>query len=165
MSPAAITQTVAGSGDAWGGFRRMQEPPPRQVFESLDVAQTALGLPLYRPTHLLSGAELQTVALETFPFDESRSNVYQMYRTREGAWLELVQKNSKDQSPSEGWGLARWDLEKRVVGVGVDAGALIQQFGWWVLDWKVGEVGFELRAPVRVISREQLLTIAESVHP
>ncbi len=161
----AITQTVAGRGDAWGWFRRMQQSPSRRVFESLGAAQTASGLPLYRPTHLLSGAALQSVAVETFLFDESRSNVYEMYRLKDGAWLELVQKNSKDQSPSEGWGQARWDLERRVVAVGTNAGALIQQFGWWMLDWKVNDIGFELRAPVTAFSTQDLISIAGSVQP
>ncbi len=162
---AVVTQTVPGSGDAWRSFR-LQQPPPRQTLPSLDAAQSAMGLPLYRPARLPSGATLNSVDLEIVPYgDGRRSNVYQIYRLKDDAWLELIQKNSKDQSPSEGWGQARWDLEARVVAVGANAGALIQQFDWWVLDWKMNEVGFELRAPVTALSMQDLVSIASSVQP
>lgn len=161
---AVVTQTVPGRGDAWRIFRS-QQPPPRQTFASLASAQSALGLPLYRPRNVPSGATLYSVAVETFLFDESRSNVYEMYRLKDGDWLELVQKNSKDQSPGEGWGQARWDLEARVVGVGANAGAVIRQFGWWVLDWKINDVGLELRAPAAALPMQDLISIAASVQP
>jgi hypothetical protein len=49
------------------------------------------------------------------------------------------------------------------VKVGQTTGYVIQRFDWWVLDWKVGDVGFELQAPVQAVSPDELLAIAALV--
>jgi hypothetical protein len=162
---AVVTGTVPGAGDAWAVLNR-QAPTPRQAFSSLDAAQSALGLPVYRPSRLTPVARLSPVQAEVFAWDSGRrSTIYEMYQLGSNGWLELTQMNSTEQSPSEGWGVARWDPEARVVAVNRDAGALIQHFGWWVLDWKVGNVGLELHAPVNVFSAQELIDLASSVEP
>ena len=41
---------------------------------------------------------------------------------------------------------------------------LMQSLAWWTLDWKLGNDGFELRAPISAISAGGLLAVAASVH-
>lgn len=73
--------------------------------------------------------------------------------------------NWTEQFESAGWGQARYDPEAQVVHVSDATAYLVKQFDWWILDWKVGNIGFELHAPARVVSVDQLLRIAESVQP
>ena len=42
-------------------------------------------------------------------------------------------------------------------------GYVIQRFGWWVLDWRAGDVGFELQASAQAVSLDELLAVAASV--
>lgn len=162
---AAITQTVPGEGDARRLFSAW-EPPARQTFASLEAAQTALDFPLYRLDPLPDGATLDGVQVEIRTHAKrSWIDVYQSYRLPENAWLELTQMVTTERYASAGWGQARYAPEARLVTVGQTAGYAIQRFGWWVLDWKVGEVGFELRAPVRTVSLEGLLSVATSAKP
>jgi hypothetical protein len=49
------------------------------------------------------------------------------------------------------------------VKVGQTTGYVIQRFDWWGLDWKVGDVGFELQAPVQAVSPDELLATAALV--
>ena len=63
------------------------------------------------------------------------------------------------------WGRARYAPDARPVSVGQITGYVVQQFGWWMLDWKVGDVGFEVRASVTALSLEELLTLATGVQP
>jgi len=71
----------------------------------------------------------------------------------------------KSPGRSAGWGQARYAPEARPVTVGETRGYVVQQFGWWTLDRKVGDVGFELRAPVLALSLEELVNIATGVQP
>jgi hypothetical protein len=161
---AAITQTVPGEGDA----RRMfgAESPMRQTFATLAAAQAALDFPLYRPGHLPAGAVLDKVQVETRADRDCRwTDISQIYRLLDGAWLELRQMVTTEHYASAGWGRARYEWEARLVTVGQTTGYVIQRFDWWVLDWKVGDVGFELQAPVSALSLENLLAIATAVQP
>ena len=162
---AAITQTVVGTGNA----RRMlgaPKPPVRQIFATLEAAQAALDFPLYRPGRLPAGATLDAVQVETMAYVEGRwTNVTQAYRLPDGDWLELIQMITTERYDSAGWGQARYAWEARPVTVGQSTGYVIRRFGWWLLDWKVGDVGFELRAPVSALSLEYLLAIATGLQP
>ena len=42
---------------------------------------------------------------------------------------------------------------------------LIRRWGWWKLDWLMGQEPLELRAPVGAISAEALLALAGGVRP
>jgi len=160
---AAITQTVPGTGDARRLFSAW-EPPTRQTFASLETAQAALDVPLYRPDPLPDGATLDAVQIEIRTHAErSWIDVYQSYRLPEDAWLELTQMVTTERYASAGWGQARYAPEARLVTVGQTAGYAIQRFDWWVLDWKCDDVGLELRAPVQALSLENLLAIATGV--
>lgn len=61
---------------------------------------------------------------------------------------------------SAGWGLARYDWEALREDVRGQAAYVVQRFGWWYLDWKVGDKGFELRTPTAELSLTDLLALA-----
>jgi len=160
---AAITQTVPGTGDVSRWFSGW-EPPTRQPFDSLETAQATLDFPLYRPGWLPASAVLDNVQVETrISGERRRTNVSQMVRLPDDTWLELIQMVTTDHYASAGWGQARYAPEASLVAVGQNTGYVIQRFDWWVLDWRVGDVGFELRAPVQAVSLDELLAVAASV--
>jgi len=160
---AAVTRTVTGEGNACRLFGAW-ELPARQTFTSLEAAQAALDFPLHRPHQLPAGAALDSIQVKTRADRDRRwTDVYQSYRLTDDIWVELTQMVTTAQYASAGWGQARYAPEARPVTVGETAGYVVRQFGWWVLDWKVGEVGFELRAPVTALSLENLLALAARV--
>jgi len=162
---AAITQTVPGAGDA-GRMFGTWEPPARQTFPSLEKVQAALDFPLYRPGQPPDGAVLDVVEVETqADADRAWTDVHQSYYLPDDVWLELTQMVTTEHYASAGWGQARYAPEARPVTVGETMGYVVQQFGWWTLDWKVGDVGFELRGPVQAFSLEDLLALATGVQP
>jgi hypothetical protein len=162
---AAVTRTVPGEGDARHMFGA-PKPPMRPTFPSLAAAQAALDFLLYQPAWLPTGAVLDGVQVETTTSEEHRwTEVSQTYRLPDDTWLELTQMVTTERRTSAGWGRARYEWEARSVTVGQSTGYVIQRFGWWVLDWKVGDVGFELQAPVAALSLENLLAIATAVQP
>ena len=159
----AVTQTVPGTGDTRRWFSAW-EPPTRQTFDSLEMAQATLDFPLYRLYPLPDGATLDGVQIEIRTHAErSWIDVYQSYRLPDDAWLELTQMVTTERYASAGWGQTRYAPEARLVTVGQTAGYAIQRFGWWVLDWKCDDVGLDLRAPVQALSLENLLAIATRV--
>jgi hypothetical protein len=160
---AVVTETVPGTGDArcmpWA-----TEPPPRQTFPSLAAAQAALAYPLYRPGFLPAGAQLEEVRVETMPYEpQGWGDAGQSYRLSDGGRLELSQQATAEPYAGFGWGAARYDPEANVVAVGQATGYAIQRFGWWQLDWKCGDAGLELRAPVEALSLEELVAVAAGV--
>jgi hypothetical protein len=139
--------------------------PPRQAFSSLDAAQAAVNLPLYKP-ETPPGAALDRVQVEDSTYDNQRRTfIRQVYRLAGNHWFELTQMNWTEHFENAGWGSARYDPEAQRVSVAGATGYLIRQFDWWILDWKIGDVGFELHAPVAALPREQLVSIAASVQP
>jgi hypothetical protein len=142
------------------------QPPPRRIFPSLDAARTAVNLPLSTPKQLPPGTTLDRVEVEDSTYDSNRRLfVWQVYHFAENSWMELTQMNWTEKFESAGWGQARFDPEAQQLRVSGATAYLVKQFDWWILDWKMGDVGFELHAPVGAISREQLLQIAQSVQP
>ena len=143
------------------------QPLPRSIFPSLEAAQAALNLPLSVPKQLPPGDDTSTGwrSRTARTMAIAASFVWQDYRFAENSWLELTQMNWTEKFESAGWGQARHDPEAQQVRVSGATAYLVKQFDWWILDWKVGDVGFELHAPVGAISREQLLQIAQSVQP
>jgi len=160
-APGYVTALAQiGSDDTFGNPTR----PMSQSYASLAAAQAALDFPLYQPRQLPTGASLDEVKVETAHYDQQRRvNVSQMYRLPDNAGLELIQMVTTENYASAGWGEARFAPEAQLVTVGQVSGIVIQHLGWWVLDWKVGDVGFELRAPARTLSLEELVQIAARV--
>ena len=162
---AAVTETVPGAGEA-RCMLGAGESPLGQTFTTLEAAQAATEFPLYRPGFLPDDAALDGVRIETRTFDGgSQADIHQIYHLVDDLWLELMQRARTEPWAGFGWGQARSAPEARPVAVGQTTGYVVQRFDWWVLDWRVGDVGFELRAPVTALSLEDLLAIADSVEP
>ncbi len=157
-----FSQTIPGSGNAGRMFPPDSARP--LTLSSTAAAEAALRLTLYKPKQLPPGAALDRVEIQVNQYDGSHaSTTTQFYRLPTGAWLELTQLDSTDHYSGAGWGRARYDYEAQSVTVSGEQGYLIRQFGWWYLDWKVGEVGFELQSPVEALSSEELTAIAASL--
>ena len=88
----------------------------------------------------------------------------QFYSMASAAWLELDQLYYSPPYEMGNWGQARYDGEAQVLTVSGQPAYLMQSLGWWTLDWKMGNDGFELRAPVSAISADGLVALAASVH-
>lgn len=159
-----ITETVAGQGDLSDRFGVVQ--PRRRGFASVEDAQASLAFPLRRPFDRVAGVQPEAVYVESgVTSSTGPTNVEQLYRLPTGGALRFIQMINTEQYTSAGWGLARFDPEARPVAVGTTPGYLIQHFGWWELDWKLGDVGFALHTPIDALSADDLLAIADSVRP
>ena len=166
---AAITRTLPADAPLSDINRRFgaTEPIARQTFTSLEAAQSAVGFPLYQLTRLPAGTILQNVMqVETIPYEgQRRTNLTQIYRLPSGASLKLSQMLTTEPADFSIWGPARYAPEAQLVSIGETTGYLIHRFDQWVLDWKLGAIGFELSVPVSAISSEELLNVAVGVHP
>ncbi len=157
---AVVTATVPGTSEADATFYAGEEPV-RQSYNTLEAAQAASEFPLYRPGFLPAGAKIDKVQIETWASDDGyRAEATQLYRLGSREWLKLTQMVVSRPWADFGWGTARYDPEASVVAVGQVTGYATRRFGWWVLDWKCGDVGLELRAPVAALSLEGLVVIA-----
>lgn len=163
---AQVIQTAPTNVDVSDIGRRFAafEAPIRQAFDSPEAAQATINVPIYRSTQLPAGTTSGAVTIETGLPDPTRLfNVRQAFRLPSNAWLELAQMVSQEDHDYAGWGQARYAPEAQLVTIGGTTGYVIRRFGWWALDWKIGNAGFELRAPVSVLSVEELLSIAAGV--
>ncbi len=77
--------------------------------------------------------------------------------------LSLTQFLQTDRSDGAGWGAARYAPGAAEVAVGQSPGYLVEHLGSLLLDWKRGDVGWELQAPASVLLPRDLLVIAASV--
>jgi hypothetical protein len=160
---AAVTQTLPGKDEV---LPMEWQPPAPQVFADLDAAQAALDFPLYHLTQLPDSTALEKVqVVSSTDQDAWWATVTQLYHLPSATWLELAQMATNQSYESAGWGQARYDSEAQQVIVNENAGYVTRHFGWWILDWKVGRTGFELRAPVAAVSLEDLLKIAGRLQP
>ncbi len=155
---AAVTQTVGRPADAvtliFAGH-----PPDQRTYATLAAAQASLGISLYRLAAAPDSIQAEIGASSDFCSITTR----QGYRLPGGARLELAQFYANPAYENAGWGEARYDAEAQRLSAGGQPAYLIQRLGWWTLDWKVGDDGFELRAPVDSLSSADLLRLAESV--
>ena len=141
-------------------------PVAHQTFTSLTEAQAVLDFPLYWPKQLPAGAALYMTQVETTTYDENRqANVTQVYLLLGGSQLRLVQMVTTERYANAGWGTARYAPEAQMVAVGPIGGFAVRRFGWWALDWKIGDVGFELQASAVELSLQDLQSIAASMTP
>jgi hypothetical protein len=156
------TKIITGSGDLSYVFREFQ--PETQEFASLDAAEYALGVPLARIKNLPPHVTMQTVRAEISRYDhQQRIDTRELYRADNDTWFELTQLNNTEKYANAGWGQARYESDAQQADVAGTQGYLIRRLGWWVLDWKRGDVGFELRAPVDKFSDAQILQWARAV--
>ena len=158
----------------------VSEPAVSQDFPSLDAAEAKYQLRIHRPTWLPAGAVLDVVHVDISPEQKhcepvglsgnllscspivpQCTRVRQVYRLPGDAWLELSRVSPEDRCPPPGEYYAYIHApEARPVAVGQNTGYLIQRHGWWVLDWQIGNMAFNLQAPVSALSLESLLRIA-----
>jgi hypothetical protein len=134
--------------------------PCRQTFADAAAAHQVLGLPIAELRTLPAGAALRTVQAEITPGWVTLTTQVELANS---AWLTLVQRSTTEQYEGAGWGEARSNAEARVVPVGGETGYLILRYGLWVLNWKVGAVVMELRAPAAALSPEELARLAAQV--
>jgi hypothetical protein len=160
---AAATATVPGTAGADATFYT-GEPPAHQTYDTLEAAQAVSHFSLYRLGVLPPGARVDGVQVETWTSDDGyRVEATQTYRLGNGGWLELTQMVTSQPWAGFGWGAARYDPEASVVAVGQTTGYAIRRFGWRLLDWKCGDAGLELRAPVEALGLEELVAVAARV--
>jgi hypothetical protein len=158
---SVFSQTLPGEGDA-GRMLGLSLPGPKQEnYTTLKAAQATLDFPIFALAPHLNGSTLEKVQIERRSGEDGGStSIEQHVELPGGAWIVLVQMVTSASYASAGWGLARYDFEARQVDIHGQTGYAIQYFGWWYLDWKVGEMGLELRAPLALFSLEDLLKIA-----
>ena len=154
--------TVAGPGDAGPWFDPYILPVP-QSFATLQSAQSALSIPLYRLGAAPPAADFDSIQAAVYTDTNSRAiDVHQLYVLPGGAWLDLDQYHT--DPPNDGnWGEARYDVEAQMLSLAGQPAYLMMRWGWWRLDWKIGNDAFELRAPLGAISNGDLLLLAGSV--
>ncbi len=141
-------------------------PIAHQTFTALTEAQVMLDFPLYWPKQLPTGAALYMTQVETTTYGENRrADITQVYLLPGGSQVRLVQIVTTERYASAGWGMARYAPEAQVVTIGPIGGFAVRRFGWWALDWKIGDVGFELQASAVERSLQDLQSIAASITP
>jgi hypothetical protein len=161
--PGHVTAIAHFGSDGRFGF---SYPVAPQTFTSLAAAQAALDFPLYSPRQLPTGAAWSATQVETATYDGNlRADVTQVYLMPGSSPLRLVQMVTTERYASAGWGTARYAPEAQMVAIGPIGGFAVRRFGWWTLDWKIGDVGFELQASAAELPLQDLASIATSVTP
>ncbi len=158
---AVFIQTLPGEGDAGQMLGLYDLGPKRENFSTLGAAQATLDFPILALSPFVIGSTLENVQVERCcGKNPDQTSVEQQVELSSGVWLVLTQIVPSTNYESAGWGQARYDQEARQVEVRGQTGYAIQRFGWWYLDWKVGQMGFELRAPAAWLSIDDLSGIA-----
>ena len=163
-----VTQEFSSTLPGKGNVRQMlglsASEPKREDYSSIKDARAAVDFPIFALAPLLSDSTLGNVHTEKCcGKDMTETSVEQQVLLPSGAWMVLTQMVSSTSYTGAGWGLARYDQEAVPVDIHGQAGYAIQRFGWWYLDWKIGETGFELRAAGASHSLEDLLKVARRV--
>jgi hypothetical protein len=112
------------------------------------------------PHPLPAGTALRAILTEA---TDGATTTRTQYDLPGGAWLELTQRVSAEQYEGAGWGEARYDPEAQQLAVGAARSYLVRRYGAWLLNWKLGTAGFELRTPVDALAAEELAGLAASV--
>lgn len=146
--------------------------PQHNTYYSLDAAQKDLNDPssvVMSPAKLPQGATLNRVEVD---LHGGQGGVYrsvvaatQYYRTAGGRWLLLTQRWGGSPNANEGADLARHDPAAQAIRVGQADGFLLRHEEWLVLDWKAGDMAYELAAPAQESSPAALLDIAAGIGP
>ena len=146
---ATFLQTLPGDGDAGQMLGWSYHGPQRENYATLKAAQAAVSFPLFGLSPALDGSTLQNVRIERCCGKEpTQITAEQQVKMPNGDWVALTQMAPSGNYASAGWGIARYDSEARQFNIHGTTGYAIERFGWWYLDWKVGQMGLELRAPV-----------------
>ena len=157
---AVFFGTLPGEGDARQMSGLSYPGPQRQDFSTLNAAQRLVNFHLFALSPLLSGSMLKNVRIERCCGKElTQITAEQQVRMPGGGWIALMQMAPSGDYASAGWGIARYDWEAHQLAIHGETAYAIERFGWWYLDWKVGQMGLELRAPTNM-SLTDVLSIA-----
>lgn len=160
---ATFLRILPGEGDAGQMLGWSYPGPQRDNYTTLKAAQAAVSFPLFGLSPVLDGSTLQNVRIERCCGKEpTEITVDQQVKMPDGTWIVLTQMAPSGNYASAGWGIARYDWEARQLDIHGTTGYAIERFGWWYLDWKVGQMGLELRAPVN-LSLTELVSIARKI--
>lgn len=151
-APLSSDEVTRALGGGWA--------PCRQQFANPMAASSHLGLPVARLTAPPPGASLVTVQAEVLP---GWATITTRYDLPNQSWLDFTQRVTTEQYYTAGWGEARYDPEAQPVSVGAEQGYLIRRYDVWVLNWKSGSTGLELRVPVAALSSDELVHLATTV--
>ena len=158
-----FSSTLPGEGDASQMLGLSALEPKREDYSSIKRAQAAIDFPVFALAPLVSGSTLENVHIEKCCGKEiSSTSVEQQVKLPDGGWMALTETVSPSY-PNAGWGLARYDQEAVQADVRGQNAYVIQRFGWWYLDWKIGDLTLELRAPTAELSLADLLRIARQL--
>ncbi len=160
---ATFLQTLPGEGNAGQMLGWSYPGPQREDYTALKAAQAAVSFPLFGLSPLLNGATLQNIRIERCCGEApTEITADQQVKSADGTWIVLTQMAPSGNYASAGWGMARYDWEARQFDIHGTTGYAIERFGWWYLDWKLGQMGLELRAPVS-ISLTEVVSIARKI--
>jgi hypothetical protein len=155
--------TLPGEGDASQLLALSAAEPKREEYSSVKDAQTAVDFPIFALAPLVSGSALENVHIEKCCGTEITStSVEQQVKLSDGSWIALTETVSPTYA-NGGWGVARYEWEALQADVHGQTSYAIQRFGWWYLDWKIGDITLELRAPTAELSFTELLSLARQL--
>jgi hypothetical protein len=158
-----FSSTLPGEGNAKEMLGLSASEPKREDYTSIKRAQAAVDFPIFALAPLLSGSRLENVHIEKCCGKEITStSVEQQVKLPDGNWMVLTETSAPPYA-NGGWGVARYDWEAFQVDVRGQAGYALQRFGWWYLDWKIGDITLEMRAPIAEFSLTDLLTLARQL--
>jgi hypothetical protein len=138
--------------------------PNRENFSSLKDAQAAVDFKISALAPLLNGSTLENMHVEECCGKEITSaSVEQQVKLPDGNWMALSETVFSPTYENAGWGVARYEWEAVQADVRGQTAYAIQRFGWWYLDWKIGDIALELRAPTAEFSLTELLALARQL--
>ncbi len=160
---ATFLRTLPGQGDARQMSGLFYPGLQREDFSTLSAGQRVLNFRLLALSPLLSGSTLRNVRIERCCGKEpTQITAEQQVKMPNGDWTALMQMAPSGDYASAGWGIARYDWEAHQFDIHGETAYAIERFGWWYLDWKVGQMGMELRAPA-TLGQLNLLRIARKI--
>lgn len=159
-----FSSTLPGEGDAGQMLGLSAPEPKREDYTSIKRAQAAVDFPIFALAPLVRGSTLENVHIESCCGKEiTSSSVEQQVKFPDGKWLALSEIVFSPTYENAGWGVARYEWEALQADVRGQTAYAIQRFGWWYLDWKIGDTTLELRAPTAELSLTELLRIARQL--
>jgi len=159
-----FSSTLPGEGDASQMLGLSAPELKQEDYSSVKDAQAAVDFPIFALSPLPSGSTLENVHIEKCCGKEITSTfVEQQVKLNDGNWIALTETVFSPTYENAGWGVARYEWEALQADVHDQTSYAIQRFNWWYLDWKVGDITLELRAPTAEFSLTELLALARQL--
>ena len=158
-----FSSTLPGEGNAKEILGLSASEPKRGDYSSVKDAQAAVDFPIFALAPLVSGSTLENVHIENCCGKEITStSVEQQAKLPNGNWMVLTETSAPTYA-NGGWGVARYEWEAFQADVHGQTSYAIQRFGWWYLDWRIGDTTLEMRTPIAEFSLTDLLTLARQL--